>query len=651
MGIAEDIVIILIAGLAAGFLANRLRVPLILGYIVAGVVIGPHTGGVTVSNLHQVELLAEIGVALLLFSIGMELSFRELGEVKIIALVGTPVQVLLTVALGLGIGTLLGLEPVPAVVLGGIMSLSSTMVVFKVLMNRGLTGTLSARVMTGILIVQDIAAIPMMILIPQLGGGGGGLAELGLTALKAAAFVAVVVVAGARVIPFVLGAVARAYSRELFMLTVAAIGLGIGYATYRFGLSFAFGAFVAGLVLNRTDYGHQAMSDIIPLRDVFSLIFFTSIGMLFDPSFFLEHAGIIAALTGMVLAGKFVIFFILSRVFGYYNIIPLAVGLGLCQIGEFSFVLARTGKTSGLLDGDIYPVILSVIVITMFISPFLAMLAAPIYALRRKFFRREPVQTFNYPMEGLAGHVVIAGVGRVGRVVADLLNSLGVGFVVMEQNHAYFEKARDAGFPSVFGDAAQEPVIAAAGISTARVLLVTIPVLSVTRSIVEQARRTNPGITVIARTRDEDEIAGLYGLGVDAVVQPEIEAAIEIIRQMLHNLDFAPGAIQSCADALRYGKLSPLRADEYGKINAIRNAAYLLELRWVPVPVGGAAAGRSIGELGVRSATGASVVGVFRAGEFTPNPTAGYRLMEGDLVAVIGNAEHSRRFERLVAPA
>ncbi len=285
MGIASDIIIIVVAALIGGILAHGLRQPLVLGYILAGVLVGPHTGGVTVSKVHDIELLAEIGVALLLFALGLEFSLKKLKPVRTIALVGTPIQIFLTMAYGYAIGLGSGWEWLPSVWLGALVSLSSTMVILKTLMNQGLLGTLSSRVMIGMLIVQDLAVVPLMIILPQLNNPTGGLPILGLAALKAVLFLALMVVLGTRLLPWVMTRIACWNSRELFLLAITAIGLGIGYITYLLGLSFAFGAFVAGMVLSESDYSHQALNDIIPLRDIFGLLFFTSVGMLLDPSF------------------------------------------------------------------------------------------------------------------------------------------------------------------------------------------------------------------------------------------------------------------------------------------------------------------------------------------------------------------------------
>ncbi|RPH41605.1 MAG: portal protein, partial [Desulfobulbaceae bacterium] len=364
MGIAADIAIIIVAALIGGLIAQRFRQPLILGYILAGIVVGPYTGGVTVTEIHDIELLAEIGVALLLFALGLEFSFRDLQPVRNVALIGTPIQMILTIIFGFAIGRWFGYDQIASLWIGSIMSLSSTMVILKTLMAKGLMGTLSSRVMIGMLIVQDLAVIPLMIILPQLSNPQAGIPLVAWAALKAAVFIALMVVVGTRVIPRLLRHIAAWDSRELFLLSVTAIGLGVGYVTYLFGLSFAFGAFVAGMVLSESEYSHQALSDIIPLRDIFGLLFFVSVGMLLDPSFLFLHIREIILLVLLIIIGKGLIFASLVKVFGYGNVIPLAVGLGLFQIGEFSFVLARVGLSSQSISNDLYSLMLNTAIFT-----------------------------------------------------------------------------------------------------------------------------------------------------------------------------------------------------------------------------------------------------------------------------------------------
>ena len=652
MGIAADIVIIVVAALLGGIVAQRCKQPLILGYILAGIVVGPYTGGVTVSGVHEIELLAEIGVALLLFALGLEFSLKDLQPVRGIALIGTPIQMLLTLGYGLAIGLLLGWEWRSALWLGALMSLSSTMVVLKTLMSQGRLGTLSSRVMIGMLIAQDLAVVPLMIILPQLNDPQAGLPLLGLAALKAALFLVLMILAGTRLLPRLLAYIAGWNSRELFVLAITAIGLGVGYATHLFGLSFAFGAFVAGMVLSESDYGHQALSDIIPVRDLFGLLFFASVGMLLNPAFLLEHLGTIAVLVLVVAVGKGLIFGTLPRFFGYKNVVPLAVGLTLFQIGEFSFVLARVGLEAQAITHEMSAIILTTAIVTMLLTPFVSRCTAPLYALRRRWFKQEPVQTINIPLSGLRDHVVIAGGGRVGQCVAQILQRLGLGFVVIELDARRIEQAKAAGWPIIFGDASQEVVLEAAGVAQARLLLITVPDVVTARAAVDQVHHRYPTLHIVARAAGVEQMHTLHQRGVYEVVQPELEAGLEMTRQALFHLHIPATDIQRFTDAMHKELYAPLYQthEDYQAVDLLHQAPRLLDLTWLSLPPESPLLGQTIQDLGIRTQTGATVVGVMRHGTLQPNPAADFRFTSGDLVGVIGQRQQLEAFESFVAP-
>ncbi|HOP64075.1 MAG TPA: cation:proton antiporter [Spirochaetota bacterium] len=652
MGIAGDIIIVVVFGLAAGLIFNMIKLPPIIGYIIAGIVIGPFTGGVTVSDIPRIELLAEIGVALLLFSIGLDLSFKELKDVKGIAIAGTTVQIILCILSGYGMGYAMGLPHNVSIIFGMIISLSSTMVVLKILMGRGLIGTLSSKVMIGMLIVQDLAAIPLMIIIPKLHDIADNLPDIGMIILKAFIVLAVIIIVGVRLIPFVLKYVSRLNSRELFLITITALALGIGYVTHMFGLSFAFGAFVAGMVISESDYSHQALNDIIPLRDVFGLIFFTSIGMLLDPEVISENLAIIMVLVALIITLKFLIFSTLSIVFKYRNIIPLALGFGLAQVGEFSFVLARTGVQSGVIEKEFYSLVLSVSVVTMILSPFLSLLPRPLYSLKKKWFKHEDVQTINMPEGGLAGHVIIAGGGRVGSQVASVLNSLGFPFIIIEQDFRKFERAKYNGLPVIFGDAGQETVLEAANIDAAKLIIISAPSVITARGILSVADVKNPGIDIIARANDMEQIKELYKLNINEIVQPEFEASLEVLRQTLLRFDCRVSAIQNLVDDV---KRKTYNFKSTGDINSsimasMKDTPFLIETGWYEIAPGDIMDGSSIRELDVRRKAGVSVVGVIKDGELIPNPEPDTLLSAGDMVAVIGTREKRDNFNSIFFP-
>ena len=558
MGIAGDIVIIVIAALVGGLIARALGQPLIIGYILAGVAVGPHTGGVTVSDVLNIEKMAEIGVALLLFALGLEFSFRELKPVRNIAIIGTPIRILLTTAFGFAIGRMLGWEWVPSLWFGALISLSSTMVILKTLENLGMLGTLSSRVMIGMLIIQDLAVVPMLIILPQLSEPGAGLPALAVSALKAAVFLALVIVLGTRIMPRIMKIIADWNSRELFLVATTAIGLGIGYGTYLFGLSFAFGAYAAGILLSESDYGYQALSDIIPLRDVFSLIFFTSIGMLLDPLYLLDHLGMVLLLVLIVMSGKGLIFAFLSRAFRYRNIIPLAMGLGLSQVGEFSFVLGRVGVDTHSISPEFYSLVLTMTIVTMVLTPFISGLTGPIYAYCGRWFRPVPLEPIHFPKRDLKNHLVIAGGGRVGRYVAGILQRMGTAFLIIEWNSRRVDELKALGFPVLFGDAEKEIILEAAKLGEARQLLITTPVTLISQVIVAHAKKINPAIEIIARAEGIEEMKDLHDQGVALVIQPEFEASLEFARQALLNLDVPIEEIEQYTGEIRNELYRPL---------------------------------------------------------------------------------------------
>ena len=650
MGIAADIVIIVVAALAGGLLAQRIRQPLVLGYILAGMVVGPY-GFAVVSDMHEIELLAEIGVALLLFALGLEFAFRDLLPVRAIALIGTPIQIAVTIVYGYALGTWLGWEWRPALWLGALISLSSTMVVLRTLMSQGRMGTLSSRVMIGVLIVQDLAVVPLMIILPQLHDPQTGLALLGLAALKAAVFLALTVGVGVRWLPRVMVTIAGWNSRELFLLSITAIGLGIGYATHLVGLSFALGAFVAGMVLSESDYGHQALSDILPLRDLFGLLFFASVGMLFDPAFLFAHLREVALLVVFIILGKMLIFGLLPRCFGYRNVIPLAVALTMFQVGEFSFLLARVGLKAGAIDADLYALVVTTAIATIILTPVLSGLTAPLYALRRQWFRFEALQSVNLPDRGLRDHVVIAGGGRVGQCVAQVLRRFEVGFVVIELDGRRVEQAKAAGWPIISGDASQGVVLEAAGIADARLLLITTPAIVSTQGIVDQVRRLRPDLHIVARAEGLEDMDVLYERGVYEVVQPEFEAGLEITRQALVHLDLPAIEIQNFTDAIHREHYAPLYQPPTDSrvIAQLRRTPRLLDLTWIALAPESQLIGRTLREMDIRGQTGATVVGVMRAGELHANPDIDFRFAADDLAAVIGRPEQLAAFQTLAA--
>jgi len=646
MGIAADIIILIVTAFFCGMAMQRLGQPLILGYIIAGILLGPNTGFITISNTHEIELLAEIGIALLLFALGLEFSLKDLKPVKMIALIGTPIQIILTILLGTGIALLMDYDLKQALWLGSIISLSSTMVLLKTLMNQGWLGTLSSKVMIGMLIIQDLAVVPMMIILPQLNNPEIGVSALGFAALKAAGFIAGMIILGTRLLPGLMAHIAKLGSRELFLLAITAIGLGIGYATHMAGLSFAFGAFVAGMVLSESDYGHQALSDIIPLRDLFGLLFFGSVGMLFDPMYLIKHADKVFILVLAAGIGKGLIFSFLAKTFKYTNVIPLAVGLGLFQIGEFSFVLARVGISTNSISTELYSLVLTAAIITMALTPIISGQTARLYTLRKKFRPSNDFEISNIPETGLKKHIIISGGGRVGSQIAKMLKRLDMKFILVEIEHRRFEKAKEQGMSVIYGDSTHEIVLEAAGIKEASLLILTLPSATNARSVIEASKKMNSDIEVIARTSSREYFEMFKELGVSEVIFPEFEASLEMTRQSLIHFNIPAPEIQRCTNTVR----SELYADwfakktDYTKLYHLKNAEDQFDIQWFRLHDQSPISKKTLGQSEVRKKTGASVVGVVRKGVLISNPETDFILMPEDLIAVIGDENQRKNF-------
>jgi CPA2 family monovalent cation:H+ antiporter-2 len=457
----------------------------------------------------------------------------------------------LTLVFGFVIGQLLGWDWAPSLWFGALISLSSTTVLLKTLENQGMIGTLSSRVMIGVLLVQDLAVVPMLILLPLANNPEAGLPALALAVLKASVFLVVMIYIGTKVIPRVMKHVAGWNSRELFLVATTALGLGIGYGTYLFGLTFAFGAFVAGMLLSESDYGYQALSDIIPLRDIFSLLFFTSIGMLLNLRYLWDHWGTILFLVAVVMAGKALIFAVLSGLFRYRNVIPFAMGLGLCQVGEFSFVLGRVGVNTNSISQEFYSLVLTMTVITMLLTPFISGLTAPVYALWSRRFKPADLKPVNFPKIGLRDHIVIAGGGRMGKYIATVLRKMNIPFVLLELDSRRVEAVKETGFPILFGDASKKTILEAAELNRARLVLITTPVTLISRTIAGQVRKLNPRIEIIARAESMEQMEELREMDVTHVIQPEFEASIEFAHQALLHLGVPTDQIRKISDEAR----------------------------------------------------------------------------------------------------
>lgn len=561
-----ELVLAVLAAFIGGSIAERLRLPVVLGYLLAGVALGPFTPGLTIQR-SSVELLAEIGVAFLMFALGTEFSRQELKQLGRVAGIGGGIQILGTIALGIPLGMgLLGSSPVQGVYLGAMLALSSTVVALKVLMARGEMRSLHARATLGILVAQDLAVVPMMIVLPSLVGGGGvDLPRLGIVAIEAVGILLGCHLVGTRVAPWILGRVAVPRTRELFLLGVVALALGTAVLTQAIGLSFAFGAFLAGLVMAEADFRTQVVAEVMPFRDLFTSLFFVSVGMLIDPHIFIREPVLLATLAAIVIVGKVVIATVPMLLLGLPARVAVMSALAVAQLGEFSFVLAQLGVANHGIPSAFFDVALAVSLVSITVSPFL-MAAGPglvdglahIPGIGRRFGAPPPG---SQDTPGLRDHAVVCGYGRVGSELVGELGARGVPCIVIEHNPQQVEKLREDRVPVIHGDASNLAVLEHAQLESAALAAVLTPVATDVELAVRRIKQLNPQLPIVARATGLDQLGVLARAGADEVVQPEFEAGVEVLRYALHRFQVRPEEIE---DVVARRRLSYYQEDGGG---------------------------------------------------------------------------------------
>lgn len=555
----QNLAIALGAALMGGLVSRALKQSAIIGYLLAGVLIGPYALGL-IQESAQIRLLAIIGVVLLLFTIGVGFSLREVLRVRKIAIGGGIFQLLVTTGLGAGVASFFGWSLREAVVFGFLIAMTSTMAIAAMLAYRGELESVHGRVMIGILLVEDIVAAFMMFVIPALGSAGGNLpTTLGLAALKAALFFALVLLLGIWIVPRFIRRVASRGSRELFILAGAVLCFGGAFGASYFGLSAALGAFVVGLVISESDFAHQVLGDMIPLRDIFSALFFVSVGMLIDLSFIAGNAATVIAIVLTIVSGKFVIWAAIARLFGYRGkTIPL-VGAGMIPIGEFSFVLAELGLGAGVISDYLHSLILASAFISITLTPFAYSLTSHFSAGLMRAGRLQPRIAANVlrPAEettklpDLANHVVICGHGRVGGNIAQMLRQFEIPHLVIDLDPAVISSLRRQGIPCIYGDASTREVLAKARLKEAALLLIAMPGPMTARLTLDNALRINPELYVIARVHSDFELELLRGRGAAQLIHAELEASIEMARHSLCQLGLPEDRVQEFLSSFR----------------------------------------------------------------------------------------------------
>lgn len=554
---------VLLAALVGGLTARAFRLPVLIGYLLAGVAVGPYTPGFVADDT-ALRSVADLGVALLMFAVGVQFSLKELAAVRRTALIGGGAQIAGTIVLGLLLGLAFGWGVYGGFFLGCALALSSTAVMLRILEERGELGTAHGMVMLGILVVQDLSLVLMITLLPSLAAlgtdGAGALAQVGTALLKALAFLLVTVLLATRGVPALLDRVARTGSRELFLLTIVCLCLVASFAAERAGLGLALGAFLAGIVVSESSYAHEVFSQVRPLRDVFAALFFVSVGMLLDPVFVIANWPIVAVVVAAIVLGKSLLSMVPLYLLGWQGRTVLLAGLGLAQIGEFSFVLATLGSSRNLIAPDIASVILSSALITILLAPFVYNGAGGLY-LR---LNRIPAlaQILNRPVDeeeafGISGRgcsdarVVILGCGRVGRYVSEALQAKKVPHVVVEYDAESVARLRERGVPVVYGDASSATVLEQATPHCAELAIVALPEAAVTEIAVRELKQLAPDLPVVARVHRGVDIPRMRAAGADAVIHAEFEAGTEMIRQGLDRLGFPDPEVDTYIDFVR----------------------------------------------------------------------------------------------------
>jgi CPA2 family monovalent cation:H+ antiporter-2 len=652
-----NITLALIVAFFGGVIARRIGLPTIVGYLLAGIAIGPFTPGF-VGDIHTIQQLAELGVIFLMFGVGLHFSFQDLWQVRDIAIPGALIQTAFASLLGLGLSQLWGWSLLAGVVLGLAISVASTVVLLRGLMDNSLLNTSHGQAAIGWLVMEDILSVLILVLMPTLVTGSGSFdwQNLVVILLKACMFVAIMFFAGARLIPWLLERIAHTRSRELFILAILAITLGTALgASELFGVSLALGAFVAGAIISQSHLSHQVGADVFAFREAFSVLFFVSVGMLVNPLFLWQNLGQVASLTFLVVVGKAMIVILLGLVFPRPARTFLVIAVGLSQIGEFSFILGQGGLALGLLNLDQYSFILAAALFSITLNPFLYKLLPGLEKIMRRFpgfwnklEANVSVQEINE--ERLVNHAVIVGYGRVGKHLVDLLETLAIPLLVIESDAGRTTTLNQRNIPTLYGDAGNSEVIVHAHLDRASVLVITVPDETSAMMIVTAARDINPGLSILSRAATEQGVRILAELGADHTVHPELEGGLELIHHTLLSLGFPLREVHQYAEAVRRDNydFKVTTGDEHQSLHDLLQSLKGIEVIWMDLGESSPLAGKSLAEANIRSLTGASVVALIRDRQLLANPKSMTVFEPGDRIGLIGEKDQIESVQSLL---
>jgi CPA2 family monovalent cation:H+ antiporter-2 len=628
------------------FVLQKLKVSSIVGFLVAGVALGPHGFGM-IQEVREVELLAEVGVILLLFMIGLEISLKSLKRIRSTILGGGFLQVLLTLLATAAITYPFLGKWNASFFIGFLVALSSTAIVMRMLFDRAEMDSPHGRLSMGILIFQDLCVVPLMLLVPILAGHQGSFVQVSWTLFKSAAILFIVIFGARWLVPNLLHQIVHTRSRELFVITIILLCLGTALLTSELGLSLALGAFLAGLIISESEYAYQAISDILPFKDSFNGLFFISIGMLMNLKFLGDNLLVILLAVLFILLLKISTGFFSVHLLGHPIRISLQTGLHLAQIGEFSFVLAMAGKSAGLIAENLYQLFLSASVWSMVLAPFILRASPRIssWISSKKLLERLDRMRRKAAKEGFPsrreGHVIIIGFGLNGRNLAEVLKESSVPYVVLELNNDTVIQMKKKGEPIFYGDGTSPEILHKLGIGTARMLVVAISDPSSTRRIVQVARKENTRLYIIVRTRYTSEVEDLLKLGANEVIPEEFETSIEIFAKVLHHYQVPKNLLIEQIEKIRSGSYEALRRVELPAKDLPQKCEILMDVDTESYLVRdrSRASGRSLQELMIRPTTGATVIAVKRGNEIIASPGLEFVFTPGDIIYLIGSNE------------
>ena len=631
--IIKEIVIILLVSIPIIFLFKKINMPSILGFLVTGMIIGPY-GFKLISNLQDIEAMAEIGVILLLFTIGLEVSLGKLMRMKkILFLVGCS-QIFLTILLTSIIFYFLKVPINNSIFFGMLISLSSTAIVLKLLSDKNEIDAPHGRISLVILILQDLAIVPMLILLPVLSGGNDlTVWNIIIQLIYAFGLIAIIVLLAKVLMPKILFQLARLRIREAFTIGIIFLLLGTAYLTHSIGLSFAIGAFIAGLILSESDFSHQITSEIIPLKDAFNSIFFVSIGLLLNIQYVYNNILLLVIVTLAIIILKTSIVTVLVKIIKYPFRVAIITGFGLSQVGEFSFVLSQSGLKYNLIGKDFYNAFLASSIFTMLLTPFLLKLAPAIGYKVNKVIKAKPDEK-----EELNNHVIIVGYGLNGRNLARVLKETGIDFVVIEMNPETVKAEKLKGEKFIYGDVTREGILQTAGIERASLIVFAISDPTASKHGLQLAKRTNPKIHTVIRARFASEIDDLIALGADEVIPEEFETSLRIFSKVLEKYHIPRNVINEQVAILRGESYGLMRKDNISKIPLMNMdkilAAGLTETFYMEEDC--VHINKSMRELNLRALTGATIIAIVREGKTITNPSGDEKILSKDTLVITG---------------